>query len=116
MKRKILSVLGVLMAVLMALTALAACEKAPAGANSSGGSEESVSTEQGGELYEFAASDEAAAKVRSMAEVLGGYDFESLSGVQSTWLLEQAIYDDIAAAGEKISGHDGYKISGTALS
>ena len=29
MKRKILSVLGVLMAVLMALTALAACEKAP---------------------------------------------------------------------------------------
>ena len=32
MKRKILSVLGVLMAVLMALTALAACEKAPAGA------------------------------------------------------------------------------------
>ena len=84
MKRKILSVLGVLMAVLMALTALAACEKAPAGADSSGGSGESVSAEQGGELYEFAASDEAAAKVRSMAEVLGGYDFESLSGVQST--------------------------------
>ena len=49
MKRKILSVLGVLMAVLMALTALAACEKAPAGADSSGGSGESVSTEQGGE-------------------------------------------------------------------
>ena len=116
MKRKTLSVIGVLMAVLMALTALAACEKAPAEADSNGGNSESVSTEQGGELYEFAASDEAAAKVRSMAEVLGGYDFESLSGVQSTWLLEQAIYDDIAAAGEKISGHDGYKISGTALS
>ena len=43
MKRKILSVLGVLMAVLMALTALAACEKAPAGADSSGGSGESLS-------------------------------------------------------------------------
>ena len=41
MKRKILSVLGVLMAVLMALTALAACEKAPAGAENSGGSGES---------------------------------------------------------------------------
>ena len=41
MKRKILSVLGVLMAVLMALTALAACEKAPAGAENNGGSGES---------------------------------------------------------------------------
>ena len=49
MKRKILSVLGVLIAVLMVLTALAACEKAPAGADSSGGSGESVSAEQGGE-------------------------------------------------------------------
>ena len=36
MKRKNLSVLGVLMALLMALTALAACEKAPAGADSGG--------------------------------------------------------------------------------
>ena len=43
MKRKISSVLGVLMAVLMALTALAACEKTPAGAKNSGGSGESVS-------------------------------------------------------------------------
>ena len=49
MKRKILSVLAVLMAVLMALTALAACEKTPAGAENSGGSGESVSAEQGGE-------------------------------------------------------------------
>ena len=49
MKRKILSVLGVLMAVLMALTALYACNKTPAGADSSGGSGESGSTEQGGE-------------------------------------------------------------------
>ena len=43
MKRKILSVLGVLMAVLMSTAALAACEKAPAGADSSGGSGESIS-------------------------------------------------------------------------
>ena len=43
MKRKILSVLSVLMAVLMSTAALSACNKAPAGADSSGGSGESVS-------------------------------------------------------------------------
>ena len=99
MKRKILSVLAVLVSVLMSTVVLAACEKAPAGAESSGGSGESMSTGQGdepsvnesaaesgenGELYEFAASEEAAAQVQSIAEVLGGYDFVSLSGVQST--------------------------------
>ena len=99
MKRKILSVLGVLMVVLMSTAAFSACNKAPAGADSSGGSRESMSTGQGGEpsvnesaaesgengeLYKFAASEEAAAQVQSIAEVLGGYDFVSLSGVQST--------------------------------
>ena len=49
MKRKILSVLCVLMAVILSTAVLAACEKAPAGADSNGGSGESVSTEQGGE-------------------------------------------------------------------
>ena len=49
MKRKILSVLSVLMAVILSTAVLAACEKAPAGADSNGGSGESVSTEQGGE-------------------------------------------------------------------
>ena len=49
MKRKILSVLGVLMAVILSTAVLAACKKAPAGAENSGGSGESVSTEQGGE-------------------------------------------------------------------
>ena len=49
MKRKILSVLSVLMAVLMSTAALSACSKTPAGADGSGGSGESVSTEQGGE-------------------------------------------------------------------
>ncbi len=43
MKRKILSVLGVLMAVLMSTAAFSACNKTPAGADSSGGSGESVS-------------------------------------------------------------------------
>ena len=99
MKLKILSVLAVLVAVLMSTAVLAACNKTPAGAESSGGSGESMSTGQGGEpsasesaaesgengeLYKFAASEEAAAQVQSIAEVLGGYDFVSLSGVQST--------------------------------
>ena len=48
MKRKILSVLGVLMAVLMALTALAACEKAPAGADGGGGSRSCLPLGEGG--------------------------------------------------------------------
>ena len=43
MKRKILSVLSVLMAVILSTAVLAACEKAPAGAENSGGSGESVS-------------------------------------------------------------------------
>ena len=50
MKRKILSVLGVLMAVLMSTAALSACNKAPAGADSSGGSSESVSRENGAQM------------------------------------------------------------------
>ena len=99
MKRKILSVLAVFIAVIITATALAACEKTPAGDENSGGSSESMSTEQGdepsvnesaaesgedGELYEFAASEKAAAQVQCIAEVLGGYDFVGLSGVQST--------------------------------
>ncbi len=60
MKRKILSVLCVLMAVLMALTALAACEKTPAGAENNGGSGESVSTaESSGESSEQSALNES---------------------------------------------------------
>ena len=43
MKRKILSVLSVLMAVLMSTAAFSACNKTPAGAENSGGSGESIS-------------------------------------------------------------------------
>ena len=89
----------VLIAVLIAVLTLAACEKTPAGAENSGGSSEILSTGQGGEpsasesaaesgengeLYEFVASEKAAAQVQGIAEVLGGYDFVGLSGVQST--------------------------------
>ena len=99
MKCKILSVLAVLVAVLMSTVAFSACNKTPAGAENNGGSGESMSTGQGGEpsasesaaesgengeLYEFAASEKAAAQVQGIAEVLGGYDFVGLSGVQST--------------------------------
>ena len=49
MKRKILSVLGMLMAVLMSTAAFSACNKTPAGAESGGGSSGNLSTEQGGE-------------------------------------------------------------------
>ena len=84
MKRKILSVLAVLVSVLMSTVVLAACEKAPAGADSSGGSESGAESGENGELYEFVASEEAAAQVQGIAEVLGGYDFVGLSGVQST--------------------------------
>ena len=84
MKRKILSVLAVLVAVLMSTVVLTACEKAPAGLENGGGSESGAESGENGELYKFAASEEAAAQVQSIAEVLGGYDFVSLSGVQST--------------------------------
>ena len=47
MKRKILSVLGVLMAVILSTAALAACEKAPAGADG-GGSRSCLPLGEGG--------------------------------------------------------------------
>ena len=49
MKRKILSVLAVLIAVLIAVLTLAACEAPSAEAGSTGGSSEILSTGQGGE-------------------------------------------------------------------
>ena len=87
MKRKVLSVLSVLMAVILSTAALAACEKTPAGAENSGEpsvSESAAESGENGELYEFVASEKAAAQVQGIAEVLGGYDFVGLSGVQST--------------------------------
>ena len=48
MKRKILSVLSVIMAIILSTTALAACEKAPAGAENSGGSRSCLPLGEGG--------------------------------------------------------------------
>ena len=87
MKRKILSVLAVLVAVLMSTVVLTACEKAPAGLENGGEpsvSESAAESGEDGELYEFVASEKAAEQVQGIAEVLGGYDFVGLSGVQST--------------------------------
>ena len=70
MKRKILSVLGVLVAVLMALTALAACKKTPAGAENSGGSSESSA--QGSKAS--GESTESEAELRALAAEMGYSD------------------------------------------
>ena len=70
MKRKILSVLGVLMAVLLSTAALSACNKAPAGANSSGGSGESSA--QGSKVS--GESTESEAELRALAAEMGYSD------------------------------------------
>ena len=70
MQRKILSVLGVLMAVLMSTAAFSACNKAPAGADSSGGSGESISesSESGGESESSAENEQRTALFKELNE------------------------------------------------
>ena len=68
MKRKILSVLGVLMAVILSTALLTGCNKTPAGADSSGGSGESVSAEQGGEPSVSESAAESSGESESSAE------------------------------------------------
>ena len=70
MKRKILSVLSVLMAALMSTAALSACSKAPAGAENSGGSSESVSEsrENGGESESSAENEQRTALFKELNE------------------------------------------------
>ena len=70
MKRKNLSVLSVLMAVLMSTAALSGCNKAPAGADSSGGSGESVeeSSESGGESESSAENEQRTALFKELNE------------------------------------------------
>ena len=97
MKHKILSVLSVLMAVLMSTAAFAACEKAPAGADS-GGNSESVSesgaqtSTEGESRRESGAQSENAVQPEStfLAEWCGF----------SVYLPEESI---LAEYGEKIS-------------
>ena len=80
MKRKILSVLAVLMAVLMSTAAFSACSKAPAGAENSGGSGESLSesSESGAQ-----ASTEGESRSESGAQTSTESENSSESGSQS---------------------------------
>ena len=71
MKRKILSVLSVLMAVLMSTAALSACGKAPAGDNSSGGSGESVSESSESEHELMLAAKEMGYSDEQIDEIIG---------------------------------------------
>ena len=70
MKRKILSVLCVLMAVILSTAAFSACNKAPTGAENSGGSSESVSTEQGGEPSVSESAAESSGESESSDEIV----------------------------------------------
>ena len=70
MKRKIISVLGVLMAVLMSTAAFSACNKAPTGAENSGGSRESSA--QGSKVS--GESTESEAELRALAAEMGYSD------------------------------------------
>ena len=80
MKRKILSVLAVLMAVLMSTAAFSACSKAPAGAENSGGSGERVeeSSESGAQT-----STEGESRSESGAQTSTESENSSESGSQS---------------------------------
>ena len=93
MKRKILSVLAVLMAVLMSTAAFSACSKAPAGAENSGGSGESLSesSESGAQMStESENSSESGAQTSTESENSSESGSQSENAVQpeSTFLAE----------------------------
>lgn len=117
MKRKILSVLTVLVAVLMSTAALAACDKAPAGAESSGGSGESMSTEQGGEpsVSESAAESGEPGASESAAE---SGESEEQSSAQSeiydTIRIDELICMAFSVNGIQISGSANHCFTDTA--
>ena len=90
MKRKILSVLGVLMAVLMSTAAFSACSKAPAGAENSGGSGESMeeSSESGAQTSTESESKEPIQKITAIV----------LNDSFATYGIEPAFSEDFAKA------------------
>ena len=101
MKRKILSVLAVLMAVLMSTAAFSACSKAPAGAENSGGSGESMegSSESGAQT-----STESESRSESGAQSENAVQPESTFLAEwcgfSVYLPEESL---LAEYGEKIT-------------
>ena len=90
MKRKISSVLGVLMAVLMSTAAFSACSKAPAGAENSGGSGESLSesSENGAQTSTEGESKEPIQKITAIV----------LSNSFATYGIEPTFSEDFAKA------------------
>ena len=93
MKRKILSVLAVLMAVLMSTAAFSACSKAPAGAENSGGSGASLSesSESGAQTSTVSEnSSESGAQTSTESENSSESGSQSENAVQpeSTFLAE----------------------------
>ena len=90
MKRKILSVLGVLMAVLMSTAAFSACSKAPAGAENSGGSGESLS--------ESSASDAQTSTEGESKEPIQKITAIVLNDSFATYGIESAFSEDFAKA------------------
>ena len=90
MKRKILSVLAVLMAVLMSTAAFSACSKAPAGAENSGGSGESLSesSESGAQTSTESESKEPIQKITAIV----------LNDSFATYGIESAFSEDFAKA------------------
>ena len=90
MKRKISSVLGVLMAVLMSTAAFSACGKAPAGAENSGGSSESVeeSSESGAQTSTEGKSKEPIQKITAIV----------LNDSFATYGIEPAFSENFAKA------------------
>ena len=90
MKRKISSVLGVLMAVLMSAAAFSACSKAPAGAENSGGSGESMeeSSESGAQTSTEGESKETIQKITAIV----------LNDSFATYGIEPAFSEDFAKA------------------
>ena len=90
MKRKILSVLAVLMAVLMSTAAFSACSKAPAGAENSGGSGESLSesSESGAQTSTEGENKEPIQKITAIV----------LNDSFATYGIEPAFSEDFAKA------------------
>ena len=89
MKRKVLSVLSVLMAVILSTAALAACEKTPAGAENSG--EPSVSESGGGSGAQTSTEGESKEPIQKITAIVLNDSF-------ATYGIEPTFSEDFAKA------------------
>ena len=102
MERKILSVLTVLIDVLMSTAALAACDKTPAEAESSGGSSDNLSTEQGGEPSVSESGGNSGAQMGTEGESRSESPFIFADGYSAVLLESKHGIDRSIDNGEKI--------------